>query len=691
MRHSIISLVLVFVVALTSFGRDRLYIENFDIAAGETLQVPVLLLNDTVYCGLQTDLYLPEGLSLDMEDDEYIIDLTSRRHSSHTVASRQLSDGAIRIYVSSISAKEFSGNSGAIMVLSITADNNFSGRAVIELKNSICAEAIGTRHVLDDEACIVNPGYIPAIRGDVNCDGLVNISDVTALISAIVNESFDAVNMDNADVNGDGLVNISDVTMLISYVLNGIWPQQPIETETFTVSGVSFTMVKVNGGSFMMGATPEQGDEARDNEKPVHRVTLSNFYIGQTEVTQELWQAVMGSNPSHHTGDMQRPVEQVSWEDCQEFISKLNQQTGMTFRLPTEAEWEYAARGGDRSQRFKYAGSNNMDAVSWHSGNSNNMTHPVATKSPNELSLYDMTGNVWEWCYDWYGSFTGDTQTDPMGPETGTYRMLRGGCWNGNANYNRIAFRDCFTPTGSNYSGGLRLVLDKAEVYTVNGISFMMVPIKGGTFMMGCSTDMDSSAGSNEAPVHQVTLSSYYIGQTEVTQELWQVVMGANPSYFSGDSQNPVEKVTWNDCQQFISRLNELTGESFRLPTEAEWEFAARGGNQSQGYTYAGSNDLDEIAWYSDNSNTSTHPVGLMKANELGLYDMTGNVFEWCFDRYGYYADDPQTNPTGPETGSSKIYRGGCFMSPANSCRITRRNYFAPGALRNYMGLRLAK
>lgn len=691
MKRSIISFVLLTIVALTSAGRDRLYIEDLNIAAGETLQVPVILLNDTAYCGLQTDLYLPEGLSLDMDDDEYIIDLTSRKHSSHTVASRQLSDGAIRIYVSSISAKEFSGNSGAIMTLSITAANNFSGQAFITLKNSICAEAIGTRHVLDDEICTINPGDIPPIQGDVNSDGAVNITDAIILISAVLNGSFENVNMDNADVNGDGKINISDVTILINYLLNGTWPQKPIETQTLTVNGVSFSMVKVNGGTFLMGATPEQGDEARENEKPVHQVTLSDFYIGQTEVTQELWLAVMGTNPSHHTGDLQRPVDKVSWEDCQEFISRLSQQTGMAFRLPTEAEWEYAARGGDRSKGFKYAGSNNMDAVAWHSANSNNTTHPVATKAPNELDLYDMTGNVWEWCYDWYTLYTAEAQTDPMGPVSGNNRVLRGGCWNGGGNYNRISFRDNFTPTGSNSSGGLRLVLDKSEVYTVNGVSFTMVPVKSGTFMMGCSPDMDSEAGSNEAPVHQVTLSSYYIGQTEVTQELWQAVMGTNPSNFPSNPKNPVEKVTWNDCQQFITKLNELTGESFRLPTEAEWEFAARGGNQSRGYTYAGSSDLDEIAWYGDNSNNATHPVGLKKANELGLYDMTGNVYEWCFDRYGYYPDEPQTDPTGPETGSSKIYRGGSWQSSASSCRNTRRNYFAPGAVRNYLGLRLVK
>ena len=215
MKHSIILFAFLCIVSLTSLGRDRLYIEDFDIAAGETLQVPVILLNDTAYCGLQTDLYLPPGLSLDMEYDEYIIDLTSRKHSSHTVASRQLSDGAIRIYISSISAREFSGNSGPIMTLSITAANTFSGHAVIELKNSICAEAIGTRHVLGDEICNVNPNDLPTLRGDVDGDSKVNIDDVTALINILLRG--DNTNS-GADADLDGKVNIDDVTALINYL-----------------------------------------------------------------------------------------------------------------------------------------------------------------------------------------------------------------------------------------------------------------------------------------------------------------------------------------------------------------------------------------------------------------------------------------------------------------------------------------
>lgn len=457
MKRSIIYFALVFIVALTSAGRDRLFIEDFNILAGETLQVPVILLNDTAYTGFQTDLYLPEGLSIDMEYDEYIIDLTSRKTSSHTVASRLLSDGAIRIYVSSINAREFSGNNGAIMILTLTAADDFTGQAVIELKNSICAEAIGTRHVLDNEICLVNPGQIPAIRGDVDRNGKVSIDDVTELISILLSGQA-ASAVDYADVDENGKVSIDDVTALISYLLSGSWPLPEINDETFTVNGVTFTMVGIEGGTFTMGATPEQGDDAFDAEKPAHQVTLSNFYIGQTEVTQALWVAVMGSNPSRFSDRFENPVESVTWNDCQEFITQLNVLTGKNFRLPTEAEWEYAARGGNKSQGYKYAGSNDINEVAWYTDNSTS-TQPVGTKKANELGLYDMSGNVWEWCQDYYGDYTSEAQTNPTGPETGTARIRRGVGWNGSQLNGRVSHRSSREETYKYNSLGLRLAL----------------------------------------------------------------------------------------------------------------------------------------------------------------------------------------------------------------------------------------
>ena len=229
-------------------------------------------------------------------------------------------------------------------------------------------------------------------------------------------------------------------------------------TQTITVNGVSFTMIAVQGGTFTMGATAEQGSDAYSDEKPTHKVTLSDYMIGETEVTQELWKAVMGTNPSYFKGT-NLPVEYVSWEDCQNFIAELNAMTGKQFRLPTEAEWEFAARGGNKSNGFKYSGSGSIDKVAWYDGNSSNKTHPVKQKQANELGLYDMSGNVWEWCQDWYGSYSSSAQTNPTGPSSGSNRVFRGGSWNCYATCCRVSFRYSIAPTYTSYSLGLRLAL----------------------------------------------------------------------------------------------------------------------------------------------------------------------------------------------------------------------------------------
>ena len=227
------------------------------------------------------------------------------------------------------------------------------------------------------------------------------------------------------------------------------------------------------------------------------------------------------------------------------------------------------------------------------------------------------------------------------------------------------------------------------KVYTVNGVSFKMIALKGGTFTMGASSEQ-TGAYSDESPTHSVTLSDYYIGETEVTQELWSAVMGGNPSNFTGNMQRPVEMVSWNDCQTFITKLNELTDETFRLPTEAQWEYAARGGNQAQGRLYSGSNTIDDVAWYTSNSSSTTHPVKTKAPNELGIYDMSGNVWELCSDWKGYYSSAAQTDPTGPSTGSYRVYRGGGFGNHATNCHVTRRSSSQPTVAYCDLGLRLA-
>lgn len=228
---------------------------------------------------------------------------------------------------------------------------------------------------------------------------------------------------------------------------------------TIKVGNVSFDMIRVEAGSFTMGCTSEQGGDCYNDESPYHRVTISqDYYIGKFEVTQELWEAVMGTNPSNWKA-FDRPVENVSWNDAQEFCAELNRMTGRRFRLPTEAEWEYAARGGKKSTNAKYSGSSSVANVAWYNDNSGSQTHPVGKLRPNELGIYDMSGNVWEWCQDWYGNYSSASQTDPLGASSDSSRVLRGGSWVNIAGSCRVSLRYFDGPANRFSNYGFRLVL----------------------------------------------------------------------------------------------------------------------------------------------------------------------------------------------------------------------------------------
>ncbi len=237
--------------------------------------------------------------------------------------------------------------------------------------------------------------------------------------------------------------------------------------QVFEVSGITFKMIRIDGGTFTMGCVLEQDSDCVNKELPPHEVTLDTYYIGQTEVTQALWRAVMNTeitdqrdkaNPSwqlYGQGD-NFPMYYVSWQDCQEFISRLNEKTGKRFVLPTEAQWEYAARGGKKAKGYKYAGSRIVDNVAWYEGN---RVHSVASKFPNELGLYDMSGNVWEWCADWYGPYKEEAQTEPYGPVSGAMRVYRGGSSWSSADNCRVSFRGSYAPQNSYHTIGFRLVM----------------------------------------------------------------------------------------------------------------------------------------------------------------------------------------------------------------------------------------
>ncbi len=261
--------------------------------------------------------------------------------------------------------------------------------------------------------------------------------------------------------------------------------------------------------------------------------------------------------------------------------------------------------------------------------------------------------------------------------------------WDVLSEYDKLAGENiCFRVSAS---GGKRS-------FTVNGVTFNMISVEGGTFTMG-ATPEQQNPNSDEKPTHRVTLSSYYIGETEVTQALWNAVMGKSlqqilnelgwSTHGVGDNY-PMYDISWNDCQDFVSRLNSLTGEHFRLPTEAEWEFAARGGNKSKGYQYSGSNTIDEVAWYDKNSGSRVHPVATMTPNELGIYDMSGSVWEWCQDWYANYSSSTQTNPTGPSSGYNRVYRGGSWYDGSKGCCLAYRISNGPNIKYFHLGLRLA-
>ena len=443
------------------------------------------------------------------------------------------------------------------------------------------------------------------------------------------------------------------------------------QSYTEVVNGVGFEMVYVEGGNLKSSKFEYQ---------------LENYHISATEVTQELWEAVMGTTvamqrdkinpqmPLAGVGD-KYPIYYVSQKEAKEFCERLSRLTGRKYSLPIWQQWEYAALGGNKSHGYKYSGSDNANDVAWINSES---TQPIATKAPNELGIYDMSGNVYEWCAD--------------------NEQLRGGSWMcdvscaecNNVNIREARSRDKII--GFRVVENQKMKLCKIKLggnieIDVNGVRFKMIAVEGGTFEMG------SNVKSDEKPIHSVTLSDYYIGQTEVTQELWEAVMGDNPSHFKRYDK-PVENVSWDDCQGFIRKLNKLTGLNFRLPTEAEWEYAARGGNKR----FSGRNYfLEDVAWYGVNaydvgswsSNYGTHSVGTKAPNELGIYDMIGNVWEWCSDWYGEYSSSPQTNPTGPSYGYVRMLRGGSWDSISSGCREAVRCGDRSSRLDNDLGLRL--
>ena len=466
--------------------------------------------------------------------------------------------------------------------------------------------------------------------------------------------------------------------------------------------------VRMSPGTFTMGSPEAQPDRRPDETQ--HRVTISEaFYLAKYEVTRGQWEAVMGRDPLSYKADdcSECPVGNVDWDEIQEFILRLNLGQSGPYRLPTEAEWEYAARAGTQTAYGFGDEPIALGAYGWYDLNSRGLMNPVGQKRPNEWGLYDIHGSVWELVSDWHGPYPQDPVTDPKGPSTGTQRVRRGGSHSDNASFCRTAYRGAFGPFACE-NCGFRLA--RAMSFE-NSVGMEFVQIEPGTFPMGSppdEADREATRGGHYGyeALHPVTLSEpFFLGRYEVTQAQWEAVMQGNPStYVACGGDCPVETVFWEDVQDFIRRLNEREGtDAYRLPTEAEWEYAARAGTETAYHfgddvsllcQYANFGDLTyfgEHPYYcADGVGGSTAPVGSYQPNDWGLHDMHGNVEEWVADRYGPYPPILIVDPQGPGAGEFRLRRGGSWADHASSCRAASRHYVR-GQTGSTVGFRLAK
>jgi len=511
----------------------------------------------------------------------------------------------------------------------------------------------------------------------------------------------------------------------------------------------------IKPGEFMMGS-PE-GEEGRwGDESPAHLVTLTHgYWMADTQVTQELWMAVgRGKNLSQFKGES-NPVENVSWEDCQAWFEKLREHHEfLQPLLPTEAQWEYACRAGSTSAYCFGDDPTYLSEYGWFDENSELKTHPVKQLQPNGWGLYDMHGNVLEWCSDWFDKYAPSAQSDPTGPTEGTMRVLRGGCWIIPARYLRSACRSRYDPGDRDYYLGFRLLssalgaepseramlpvaeqgterarpvqvrvkdqeTSRTDRFWKSGIKPQWVSdygkdsyglwcefqvprhdgkgmvtqrlrwIKPGEFLMG-SPEGEEGRWDDESPAHLVKLTQgYWLADTQVTQELWFCIAGKNPSHFPGDT-NPVEQISWGDCQKWLQNvLKKVPTLQLSLPTEAQWEYACRAGSTGAFCFGDDPRELPKYGWFEKNSERRTHPVKLLQPNGWGLYDMHGNVWEWCSDWWGKYSSSAQSDPTGPAEGSRRVVRGGCWYFPARYLRSACRHRYDPGNRGSYLGFRL--
>ena len=507
----------------------------------------------------------------------------------------------------------------------------------------------------------------------------------------------------------------------------------PVESKN--TIGMSFMLIP--SGEFLMGS-PESEDRIFGDFEAQRRVKItSSFLLGVHEVTQSQYESVMGRNPSHFKG-ANNPVEQVSWRDAEAFCAKLSSlpaevAAGRVYRLPTDAEWEYACRAGTTTAYSFGDDAEDLGEYAWFRDNSTKTPHEVGKKRPNGWGLYDMHGNVWEWCED----------EGRLGPS----RVFRGGCWDFVAAACRSALRLAPDSSFRLNDLGFRLALSSPSVKSPEaeqpvagqappravapfdaaqakvhqkvwadhlglpveskntiGMSFMLIP--SGEFLMGSPSD-EAYRYENEGPQHRVRITkAFYMGVTEVTQGQWFAVMKTKPwgrqQYVKEGDAYPATYVTWHDAVEYCGKLSALEGKEYRLPTEAEWEYTCRGG-KSTAYSFGSdASGLKNHAWFTENADDIgeeyAHEVGGKQPNPFGLYDMHGNVQEWCSDTNGDYSSSAVVDPVGPPTGEARVFRGGSWRAPglqlrpydAAGCRAAFRSSNLPTLRLNDLGFRLA-
>jgi formylglycine-generating enzyme required for sulfatase activity len=541
----------------------------------------------------------------------------------------------------------------------------------------------------------------------------------------------------------------------------GLWCEFQVPRHDGT-GAVTQRMRWIKPGNFMMGS-PEDEAGRYEDESPRHRVTLTQgFWLADTPCTQELWMAVTkGKNPSNFSG-YRNPVEQVSWVDCQAWLKGLGEVHPLLQpSLPTEAQWEYACRAGSTSEYCFGDGEKDLEKYAWYDKNSGNTTHAVGEKLPNAWGLYDVHGNVWEWCSDWFAKYSVYNALDPIGPSKGTFRVLRGGTWTYPARAMRSACRIRNEPGNRDNIQGFRIagsvlgaepserassvqarvndttpVRDPAEARfwkvgkkpdwvsafgkdeyglwcefqlpsfwpdteaksedrtgtePLGFVTQRMRWINPGAFMMG-SPETTSDLWIGDETKHEVTLTQgFWIATTPCTQELWlSVDRKWNPNKFS-ERRHPVDGISWEDCQAWIKKLKQYVPlMNPGLPSEAQWEYACRAGASGE-YCFGDSEDeLGDYAWYGSNSGNGPHSVGQKLPNAWGVYDMHGNIWEWCHDWYGKFSSESVIDPVGLEKGQLRVTRGGGWNSPARDLRSSCRFRGAPNDRLNFLGFRLS-